>query len=263
MTVTAEAPAETVHFGLVELDLLAAHAGVPLPFPLRVPSYGRIAGEREVLFAAAGEALLVRGLADDTGPVGVAAEVVTALREHRGTLDLVLVDADRTTMIAALVYRSSVLFLRQELGSERAGVRRFHDAALAAELLKLVPEVAAPVSMPITLPAGAVEAVTRSAEEFGEQELRDLFRDHGGDPSALDSLVGLLVPLTGRGQLGATRRTGGRSGRAGAELSWLDGPKGRVRVDTAADGWLSVNPLHRTAVRAAVEELATVVRSSR
>jgi hypothetical protein len=35
-----------VHFGLVELDLLAAHAGVRFPFPLRIPEFGRIPGER-------------------------------------------------------------------------------------------------------------------------------------------------------------------------------------------------------------------------
>ncbi|MBN6039651.1 ESX secretion-associated protein EspG [Amycolatopsis sp. 195334CR] len=257
---TAVAEPDTVHFGLVELDLLAAHAGVPVPFPLRVPSFGRLAGERDVLLATAGEALALRGLADDRGPVGVAAEVVTALREQRGTLDLVLAGETGTTAVAALVYRSSVLVFRQEPGdTRRLGVRRFADAALVAELLKLVPDLAAPVTMPITLPASAVTAVTGLPAEIGEQEMRELFRDHGADPAALDNLVGLLVPLTGRGQLGATRA--GR--RTGPELSWLDGPKGRVRVDPAADGWLSVNPLRRAAVRSALEELATIVRSPR
>ncbi|QFU90363.1 ESX secretion-associated protein EspG [Amycolatopsis sp. YIM 10] len=257
---TAVTEPDTVHFGLVELDLLAAHAGVPLPFPLRVPSFGRLAGEREILLATAGEALALRGLADDRGPVGAAEEVVTALREHHGAIDLVLAGESGTTVVAALVYRSSVLLFHQTLDdSQRVGVRRFTDAALAAELLKLVPQLAAPVSMPITIPAPAVKAVTELPGEIGEQEMRDLFRDHGGEPAVLDNLVGLLVPLTGRGQLGATRR----GARAGTELSWLDGPKGRVRVDPAADGWLSVNPLHRAAVRSALEELATIARSPR
>src|SRR6266540_2738243 len=100
----------TVHFGLIELDLLATHAGVPVPFPLRVPSFGRIAGEREVLLAAAGQTLRMRGLADETGPVGAAAELVTALREHRGTVDLVL---DGTTLVVAMVYRSFALICHQ------------------------------------------------------------------------------------------------------------------------------------------------------
>ncbi|MDI5980808.1 ESX secretion-associated protein EspG [Amycolatopsis magusensis] len=261
MTLAVEETTESVHFGLIELDLLSAHAGVPLPFPLRVPSFGRLAGEREILLAVAGETLYRRGLAGESGPVGMAAEVVTALREHRGTLDLVLT-GERVIGVVALVYRESVLLCRQVLDDDPAGtvgVRRVHDAALAAELLKQVPEVAAPVSMPITLPAGAVTAATRWPGEPGEQELRDLFRDHGGDPAALDSLVGLVVPVHGLGQLGATRR----GARAGSELSWLDGPRGRVAVHAATDGWVSVNPLRRTGVRSALEELATIARSPR
>ena len=94
------------------------------------------------------------------------------------------------------------------------------------------------------------------ADDASEFELRDAVRDHGGDPDVLDQFAGLLVPLTGRGQLGATRR----KSRVGPELSWLDGPRGRVRVRTA-NGWTSVNSLRRNEFRAALSELATMARA--
>lgn len=230
----------TVHFGLVELDLLAAHAGVPLPFPLRVPSFGRITGEREVLLAAAGHTLRTRGLADGHGPVGLAAELVTALREHRGTVDLVLAGPDGSVGVVAMVYRSWALLCRQPLNDDLAGtvrIQRVAQTALAGELIGMVPAVAPAVSMPITLAPGEI------------------------DPEVLDQLAGLLPTLLGRGQLGATRRAElSGSTRAGTELSWLDSPRGRVRVDRAADGWLSVNPLRQTDLRHALDELAGLAR---
>src|ERR1044072_685738 len=89
-TTLGAAEANMVHFGLVELHLLAAHAGVRFPFPLRIPEFGRIPGEREVLLAAAGVTLRARGLARERGPIGVAAEGGTALREPPGAVGLVL-----------------------------------------------------------------------------------------------------------------------------------------------------------------------------
>ncbi|GAA1988640.1 ESX secretion-associated protein EspG [Amycolatopsis minnesotensis] len=274
MTTTLDLPEsevdEYVHFGLVELDLLAAYAGAPFPFPLRVPSFGRIEGEREVLLAAAGQALWIRGLADETGPIGAAAEIVDALREHRGTVDLVLTGRDGTTGVVAMVYRSSALLCRQPWHGELTNtvqVRRIADTALANELFALVPERAAARSMPITLPDRAVCAATRliaGVENDAEiqRRLRDLVRDCGGDPGVLDALAGLLPTLTGRGQLGATRRAAA-SIRAGTELSWLDGPQGRVMVRRAEDGWVSVNPLRQNEVRNALNEMATIARAER
>lgn len=259
---------EFVHFGLVELDLLAAYAGVPFPFPLRVPSFGRIEGEREVLLAAAGQTLRIRGLADETGPIGAAAELVDALREHRGTVDLVLTGPDGTTAAVAMIYRSSALLCRQPWNDDLANtvqVRTIAETALAQELFELVPERPAARSMPITLPDRAVRTATRliaGVENDAEKErrLRDLVRDRGGDPGVLDTLAGLLPALTGKGQLGATRRASG-SVRAGTELSWLDGPQGRVRVTRADDGWVSVNPLRQADVRNALNEMATTARA--
>jgi hypothetical protein len=218
---------DSVHFGLVELDLLATHAGVPVPFPLRAPSFGRITGEREVLLAAAGQTLGIRGLADNLGPLGAAAELATALSEHRGAVDLVLMDAERTVGVAALLYGSWALICQQEFGRGRVHVRRVVEDALVDELCRMVPVVVPVRSMPITLTAGV-------------------------EPEAL----GQLGELTGFGVSGASRH--GR--RIGTELSWLDGSRGRVRISNGPDGWVSVNPLHGDALRAAVTDIVGLAR---
>jgi hypothetical protein len=236
MTAPVQTRAKSVHFGLVELDLLAAHAGVRFPFPLRVPEFGRIAGEREVLLAAAGVTLRVRGLAGRRRPLGIAAELVTALREYRGTVDLVVAGPDSVVGVVAMVYRSWALICGQPLTGAQAGtgvwLRRVAQNALADELIGMVPDVAAVRAMPITFPPD------------------------GDDPGVLDDLGELLAELTGSGQLGATR--GGT--RSGIELSWLDGPRGRVRVHRAADGWLSINPLRQNEIRHALDDVAMIAR---
>ncbi len=229
-----------VHFGLVELDLLATHAGARFPFPLRVPEFGRIPGEREVLLAAAGETLRSRGLASERGPLGIAAEVVTALGECRGTIDLVLTAPDAAIGVVAMAYRSWALVCRQPLTGDPATngmrIRRVAQNALADELIGMVPEVESAITMPITLPPD------------------------GGAPGVLDELGRLLPELTGAGQLGAARRGAGVANRVELELSWLDGPRGRVRVNRTEDGWLSVNSLRPTEMRSAVGNLAMIVR---
>jgi hypothetical protein len=229
-----------VYCGLVELDLLATHAGARFPFPLRVAEFGRIDGEREVLLAAAGVTLRARGLAGERGPLGVAAEVVTALREYRGTVDLVLAGPDGVAGVVAMVYRSWALICRQPLTGdpEAPGVwiRRVAQNALAGELIGMVPEVEPALAMPITL------------------------APDGGDPAVLDELRVVLPELTGSGQLGATRRGPGGDTRSGTELSWLDGPRGRVRTSRADDGWVSVNPLRRNDIRIALDNLAMIAR---
>jgi ESAT-6 protein secretion system EspG family protein len=225
------------HFGLVELDLLATHAGTRFPFPLRVPEFGRIEEERDVLLAAAGVTLRTRGLAGERGPLGVAAEVVTALREYRGTVYLVLATPDVSIGVVAMVYRSWTLICRQPLTGDPATngvrIRRVAQNALADTLLAMVPAVEPAVVMPITI------------------------APDGGDPGTLDELDRVLPEVTGSGQLGATRRSGGV---AGTELSWLDGPDGRVRVDRTEDGWLSVNSLRHNEMRFALNEVGMIAR---
>ncbi|WP_156753542.1 ESX secretion-associated protein EspG [Actinokineospora pegani] len=236
MTAAAPPAARSgVDFGLVELDLLATHAGRRFPYPLRVPEFGRIAGERDVLLAAAGVTLRSRGLAGERGPLGVAAEVVTALAEHRGAIDLVLTRPDGAVGVVALVYRSWTLVCSQPLSGDPATgvrVRRVAQSALVDELMRLVPEVEAAVTMPITIPPDR------------------------SDRAALDELGVVLPELTGAGQAGATR--GAR--RTPTDLSWLDGPRGRVRVDRAEDGWTSVNPLRRQDLSQELTTMAMAVR---
>ncbi|WP_158844082.1 ESX secretion-associated protein EspG [Saccharothrix deserti] len=249
-----------VHFGLLELDLLATHAGVPFPFPLRVPSFGRLAAERDRLLAEAAHLLRTRGLAAGHGPLGVAADLVTALREHRGAVDLVVIGPGTATGTVAMVHRTGAVVCSQSFGDgapDTVRVRRLDPTEVADELAGAVPATPAAVTMPITLPPGVVGGATRLLEDVGDddvtarQRVRDLVRAQGGDPAVVDRLAGLLPSLTGRGQLGATRRTPTGSGRVGAELSWLDGPRGRVRIDQTGDGWTSVNPLRQQDFRRA------------
>lgn len=256
MTVASDR--DTVELGQIELDLLATHAGVPVPFPLRVPSFGRIPAERQLLLATAGQTLRPRGLADADGPRGLAAEVVAALRAHRGAIDLVLTDARRTVGVLALVCGPSALLCAQTLDDDPAGpirISRCRETLLSRELGKLIPARPAAHTLPIILPG----AVVRPTGETDERRLREQVRAHGGDPAALDQLVGVVSNLTGRGQLGVTR--GGR--RAGPELSWLDGPLGRVRVGRTEGGWVSINPLGQDKIRTELSELVTIARATR
>jgi hypothetical protein len=256
--VTVTADRDTVHIGQIEFDLLATHAGVRVPFPLRVPSFGRISTERDLLLATAGQTLWLRGLADADGPRGVAADVVTALREHRGALDLVLTDPGRTVGVVALLHGSSALLCTQTLDDDPAcqiHVWRGSQRLLTDRLYRLIPDRPGANVLPVALPG----AVVHPTEETDERRLREQVREHGGDPAALDQLAGMLPSLVGRGQLGVTR--GGL--RAGPELSWLDGPRGRVRVSRTEGGWVSVNPLRPGDIRAALSELVTIARGPR
>ncbi|GAB3671357.1 ESX secretion-associated protein EspG [Saccharopolyspora tripterygii] len=269
-TAIARPQGEGIHFGQVELDLLATHAGVPWPFPLSIPSFGRIDGERDVLFAAAGQTLRMRGLADEDGPAGAAAELVAALRQYRGTLDLVLVDESGTTGLLAMIYRSSALIFEQPLDGDPAGtvrIRRIASNALVDEMVALVPERAPVKSMPINLPRRVVDDVAElnaiADDRTKQRRFRELVRDSGGDPGALDRLVSALPTLLGRGQLGATRHTCAGDRRQGMELSWLDGPHGRLRVSRTEAGWVSINPLRPAVVRAALADLVAIAREQR
>lgn len=256
MTVAADR--SVVHIGQIEFDLLATHAGVSVPFPLRVSAFGRIPTERELLLATAGQTLWLRGLADADGPLGAAADIVTALREQRGAIDLVLADPERTVGVVALVCGSWALVCAQTLDDDPAGpisVRRGPVDQLTGELHRLIPNRPAANALPISLPGGVVHPT----DETDERRLRDLVREHGGDPAALGQLAGVLPSRGGRGQLGVTR--GGA--RTGPELSWLDGPRGRVRVSRTDGGWVSVNPLRSHDIHAALSELVTIARAPR
>jgi hypothetical protein len=263
MTATIERAAD---FAPVELDLLATHAGVRFPFPLRVPSFGRDAGERDALLAEAGHALGARGLATAHGPVGLAGELVNALREYRGAVDLVAVGAGGMTGAVAMVYGAWAVVCRQSPGdASPVQVTRVAAAGVSGELARLLPEVRPAAVMPITLPPGVVGDTVRLLGRTAEtpatrRYVRELVRTCGGDESAVDQLVGLFPSVAGRGQLGTVHRAGTTTTRVG-EVSWLDSPRGRVRVDQDHDGWVSVNPLRHNELIRALGELAALARA--
>lgn len=200
-------------FSLVELDLLATYAGVPMPFPIRVPSHGHTLAERTELLTQAGHALQERGLAADHGPVGIAQELVTALREHTAAVDIV---GEHNAV--AMVYGIQAVVCRQADG--KVHVSWVDAAELSDELARYLADARAAQTMPVTVPA-------------------------------TDPRVAGLRPT---GQIGVTRR-GTRQ-----EVSWMDGPDGRVRIDQGADGWVSVNPVRRGELVRALGELAAIAR---
>ncbi|PSL57755.1 ESAT-6 protein secretion system EspG family protein [Saccharothrix carnea] len=255
-------------FEPVELDLLATHAGVAFPFPLRVPSFGRFTHERDELLADAGHALCARGLATATGPVGLADELVTALREYRAAVDVVVIGAHEAAGAVAMVYRDRAVVCRQapldERGSE-VRVKAVPATELVDELAGLIPEVRAASTMPITLPPGVVESALGmlgdpDGDPVTRRHVRELVRAHGGDEAVVDRLVDLFPAVSGRGQLGVVRRTGDAVTRP-HEVSWLDSARGRVRVDRGDAGWLSVNPVRHGELVRLLGETAEVARA--
>ena len=137
-----------ISFDLVEMDLLATHAGVRWPFPLRVPSFGTRASERDALLAEAGHGLQARGLAEAHGPVGMAADLVTALREHTGVVDLVTGPIGAV----AMVYGHEAVVCVQSESTVR--VTHVDAETCGDELVALIPQAASAQIMPITLPPG-------------------------------------------------------------------------------------------------------------
>ncbi|WP_020672389.1 ESX secretion-associated protein EspG [Amycolatopsis nigrescens] len=265
MTATIEREAA---FELVELDLLATHAGVPFPFPLRVPSFGRLADERDALLASAGHALHARGLATEHGPAGIADDLVDALREYRSAVDLVVIGARAVTGAVAVVHGDWALVCRQSLSGEQAGtvgVTRAPAATLSDELAGLIPSTPPASTMPITLPPGVVGDTLRLLEKTADtpdtrQRVRDLVRSSGGDETVVDQLVDLFPVLVGRGQFGVVHRRGSTVSRP-REVSWLDSPRGRFRVNEDGAGWVSVNPLRHSELRRVLGEVAAEARA--
>jgi len=264
VTEPAVTPAQ---FGLVELDLLATYAGAELPFPLQVPSFGRVPPERDLLFAGAGETLQLRGLADGDGPVGLADTLVALLAGRAGCVDLVLGGPEWESGAVALVDRGGAVVCLQRFNPEEhhlVDAYRVDRDALADELFSLVPGLAGGHTIPLRLPLRTMRAahalLTGPAPdpEHVERQVHDVLRDGGVTETAASKLAGLLHPLEGYGQMGVTRPgNGGEDVRVGHELSWIDTPAGRYRIDSTAggdtDGWVSINPLHP-------DELFTLIR---
>jgi hypothetical protein len=257
-------------FEPVELDLLATHAGVRFPFPLRVPSFGRFADERDALLASAGHTLCARGLATDDGPVGVADELVRALREYRGAVDLVVVGDGVEIGAVAMVYGERAVVCNQSHDGQAVQVTVVEATALEDELAGLIPAVRAAVTMPVMLPPGVVDSAMRlladtpdttDADDVTRRRVRELVRAYGGDEAVVDRLVQLFPAVTGRGQLGVVRRSGGDAVTRPCEVSWLDSARGRVRVDHGDGGWVSVNPLRHSDLVRVLGEIAAIARA--
>lgn len=271
---------EHVQFGLVELDLLATYAGAGIPFPLQVPSFGEVPPERDLLFAAAGETLQLRGLADDDGPLELADELATMLAGRTGTIDLVIGGPDWQSGAVAMVdSRRAVLCLQRFNDAERdlVEVYRVVDTdSLAAELVRLAPQWPGGHSIPVRLPLRGVRAAQAVLDaelenpsgdpETADQRLRAALRDNGVDATAAAKLVSVLYPLECYGQFGVTRPgPDGQDVRVGAELSWIDTPRGRYSIASTAvgengDGWVSINPLHADDLLGAVRGLVSTAR---
>ncbi|TDV47163.1 ESX secretion-associated protein EspG [Actinophytocola oryzae] len=251
----------------VEVDLLCVFAEVEAPFPLEIPASGQSDVEQRALFGAAREQLTERGLADESGPLGVAEDFVFLLRSCTGVVDMVLAKEDITLAAAVLVHRDEALLVTQDLASPERMLRMKPatlDAALD-DLVRLVPRAEAPITAPFSLPRQALDKAFAALVERGEPltapEVDEVLRSQGIDDRVTRRMVSHLQPVAGSGQIGLARRdeTEEMWTRMGEELRWLDTERGRFRLAGDAE-WMSVNPLSRDDLRAEVRTMALRTR---
>ncbi|MFL6145089.1 MAG: ESX secretion-associated protein EspG [Labedaea sp.] len=268
----AERGGPAVHFGLIELDLLATYAGASIPYPLRVPSFGGIPGERDVLFTVAAATMRHRALADEDGPIGIGDDLAAGLAARNGTVHLVLSAAGEPVGIAAIIDHDQALLCRQTLSdvaTELVEVRPVELDGLADALVDLTPPLHGAKTIPVRIPTAAARLLLRSLGDNGGPsnrlyQIADRYRCSVDD---LDLLLQAAKTVTGGGRLGAALAAEhGKDVPTGSELSWMDSPVGRLRVTVEPDedhGWLSVNPLHPNDLRAVAMELVALVRRRR
>jgi hypothetical protein len=272
----------------VEVELLCTFAEVVAPFPLEVSPVGETQEERLMIYGGAREMLAERGLADETGPLGVADDFVYLLHNATGVLDLVLVKEKPALGAVVLTYRDEALLVTQELDNPDRMIRMkavsLDDGI--EELLGLIPTLAASMIAPFSLPRQAIEGAfqemlkrapepddaaglsdldttveIRPPQQMRPEEVDDLLRAHGIDERVARKMVTHLQPVLGSGQTGVAKRdhTEDQWHRVGDELRWVDTPRGRFRL--AEDGdWLSVNPLATDEIRAGLRRLAATIR---
>jgi EspG family len=251
----------------VEVDLLCVFAEVEAPFPLEIPASGQSDVEQRMLFQSAREQLTERGLADESGPLGVAEDFVFLLRACTGILDMVLAKEDLTLAAAVLVHHDEALLVTQDLTSPDKMIRMKPatlDAALD-DLVRLVPRAEVPLTAPFSLPRQALEraftAMVERSESLMAQEVDEILRTQGIDDRVSRRMVSHLQPVVGSGQVGIARRdeTEDMWSRVGEELRWLDTERGRFRLAGDAE-WMSVNPLSRDDLRSEIRQLAIKTR---
>lgn len=250
----------------VELDLLCKFAGVAAPFPLRVRASGATGDERLALFALARQRLAARGLADQDGPLGVAAIFVRLLRTGVTVLDLMLSIRERQLGAVLLGHQGEAVLAVADPDDAEPTARLvalpLDDAV--DELLLLVPELDAPRITPFTLPRPALAEVYLALLErkspLDTHELDELLRAHGIDDRLANRMVSQLQPVLGSGQCGLAERGGyaGEWRRFGEELRWLDTDYGRLRL-AGTNEWTSVNPLFANDLAAEIRRLASSV----
>jgi hypothetical protein len=251
----------------VEVDLLCVFAEVEAPFPLEIPASGSTDVEQRELFRAARDQLTERGLADENGPLGVAEDFVFLLRSSTGVLDMVLATEKIGLAAAVLVHRDEALLVTQDL-TDGDGMVRMKPATLDEaldDLVRLVPQVDAPLTAPFSVPRRAIEAAFHAMMDRGEplaaQEVDELLNAQGIDDRIVRRMVSHLQPALGSGQVGVARRDDSEDmwQRVGEEMRWVDTERGRFRL-AGDDDWMSVNPLPRDDLRASIRELARRTR---
>jgi hypothetical protein len=233
----------------VEVDLLATLAGAEVPFPLSVPSAGRYDRERDALLAMAANALRLRGLADEDGPLGPAEQFTTALAHHTGAVHLVGAEG----AVCALLSRGGRAVLCRQRGAEESvSVRSLPADRLADELMAALPALPARRMTSLSVPADVVHRASAAADDA---EANALVHAACADRDQAVAVMTVLREVTGGGQVTASR--GGDP--AGAALSWVDTGAGRLRVSEDR-GWLSLNPFGARELAAAVRELVALAR---
>ena len=258
-------------FGLVELDLLATYTGATIPFPLVVPSFGRIPDDRDELFGAAGATLQHRGLADQDGPTGLARGLADALQNRHATIYLITTGPDGPIGIVAILrHRHRTLLCRQPLHDSSASlvdIRAAPSDSLADALCEHIPDMPAAKVMPLRVPADAVRDLHTSATANPDRNTQQLEQQiasrHNCPADDLHTIVRIGGTATRHGQLGATRATPQGDARIGTELSWLDTATGRVKISTDRAGaheWISINPLRRNEIRTSITNLIALIR---
>ncbi|WP_018684063.1 ESX secretion-associated protein EspG [Actinokineospora enzanensis] len=253
----------------IEVDLLCTFAEVQAPFPIEVGVPATSDVERGVLYQAASQELMERGLADENGPLDVAEEFVYLLRSGTGVLDLVLNKDSGTTRVAVLTSADEALLVSQDTTDQHRMVRMWAatlDDAIGC-LAHLIPPAEMPLTAPFSVPLRPLEEafqvmLARHPAPMSAAEVEDLVRSHGIDDRAVRRMVSHLQPVLGNGQCGVARRDDSEDQwhRASEELRWLDTDRGRYRLAVIDDGWMSVNPLGLDELYAELRGLAARIR---
>jgi hypothetical protein len=258
-----------VPVGVAEVDLLCAAANSAPPFPLRVPNIGTTIRDRRVSLRLAREALAVRGLADERGPLGVAEAFAYLLQDCTLALDMVL-SMGTDVLGAVLLARQDIAVLTTQ---DLTGDATVHMAELRLddavdEFLGFIPAHEPGMTSPFSIPTGALARVNealhaRDGRPLDPGEWDDLLARHGIDARTARRLVTYLQPVLGNGQVGLATRGGYAAEwrRVGGELRWLDTEKGRFQLVAGQDDeWMNVAPMHANDLSAAIRRMAGELR---